>query len=360
MVRESFIITDHERSFRLDRADWLAIAIVVALAAIPRLLLTISLPPLLHLDSDSYFEITQRLWRGEGLGDLSRRTPLYPLFLWLTARFPQAGLFPVVLAQHILGIGTAVLFYLLPRRLFALRLRSLAVVSGLATGLTIYPVLLEHTILSESLYTFFLAAAAYCLLAWVQESRDGMAIACGALLGLAALTRPIAAGIFPLWLALIFLIFFPRGRQRALRLLLFGGIAFAVLLLPLLVRNYGVMGSFALEQSLGRNLISVTDRLVDYDRGAHPQVKSLYREFLRDKRGPDAVVVYSAMPRPRQATEWMVSLSKMMPQRQNASNSSNRTNTAGPPSSRSTRSGQSPSKRMSRISQRSQVSRVLR
>ncbi|MBI4460932.1 MAG: glycosyltransferase family 39 protein [Acidobacteria bacterium] len=292
---------DRPDQFQLDRADWMAIAVVVALAAVPRLLITVSLPPLLHLDSDSYFEITQRLWRGQGFGDLSRRAPLYPLFLWLTARFPQAGLFPVVLAQHLLGIGTAVLFYLIPRRLLAPRFRSLAVVCGLAAGILMYPALLEHSILSESLYTFLLGAAAYCLLAWVQASRDAMAVACGVLLGLAALTRPIGAGVFPLWLVLIFLL---RGRKLVLRLLFFGGAAFAVLLLPLLARNSITMGSFSLEQSLGRNLISVTDRVVDYDRGVHPQIKSVYREYLKDKRGPDAVVVYSAMPRLRQATGW--------------------------------------------------------
>ncbi|MBI3895079.1 MAG: glycosyltransferase family 39 protein [Acidobacteria bacterium] len=295
------MIPDCKRPFHFDRADWLALAIVIVLAALPRLLISFALPPLLHLDSDSYFGIAQRLWQGQGFGDLSRRGPLYPLFLWLTAHSAQAGLFPVVSVQHLLGIGTATLFYLISRRLFAPRLRSLAVVSGLATAILIYPVMLEHAILSESLYMFLLAAAAYCLLAWVQENHSGMALACGVFLALATLTRPIGLGIFPLWVILLFLL---QGRQRALRLLLYGGTAFAVLLLPVGIRNFMVTGSFSLEQSLGRNLISVADQFVDYDHGAHLEIKSIYREYLKDKRGPDAVVVYSAMPRLRQATGW--------------------------------------------------------
>jgi len=80
--------------FSLDRADWLSIAAIAAVAVIARVVFVLALPPLLHLDSDSYFEITERLWRGEGFGDLSRRTPLYPLFLWLTARSTSAGRVP--------------------------------------------------------------------------------------------------------------------------------------------------------------------------------------------------------------------------------------------------------------------------
>ena len=287
--------------FRLDRADWLGIAVLVALGATARLVFLIALPPLLHLDSDSYFEITQRLWRGEGFGDLSRRPPLYPMFLWLTGRSATAGLFPVVLLQHVLGIATVVLFYLLARRMLSPRMRPVAVVSCLFLAVIPYPIIVEHSILSESLFTFLLAAAAYSLLAWWQEDRGRYAWACGALLALAALTRPIAVGVFPLWAALLFLL---QGRRRATGFLLRAGLAWSALLLPLLICNYSVMGSFALERSLGRNLISVSDRWVNYEGGIYPQVKSVYRPFRQQKRGPDAVVVYAAMPELRRATGW--------------------------------------------------------
>src|ERR1035437_6155016 len=91
--REDSGPSDLKTRFQLDRTDRLAIALIASLAAVTRLLLLISLPPLLHLDSDSYFEIAQRLWGGHGLGDLSRRTPLYPLLLSLAARSRSAGMF---------------------------------------------------------------------------------------------------------------------------------------------------------------------------------------------------------------------------------------------------------------------------
>jgi len=297
-----------ESAFALDRADWLSLSLIVAFAAAARLLVILALPPLLHLDSDSYFEITERLWRGEGFGDLSRRPPLYPLFLWLTARSATAGLVPVVLAQHLLGIATVVLLYFLARRLLPARMRPAAVIAGLVGAAIPFPILSEHSILSESLFTFLLAAAAYSLLVWWQEDRGRYAACCGALLALAALTRPIAVGIFPLWAAMLFLVAGTDDRRRAAGFLLRAGLLWAILLLPLLLRNYAVMGSFALDRSLGRNLISVADRWISYgvvnEAGAYPEIQAIYGTYRQQKRGPDAVIVYAAMPELRRATGW--------------------------------------------------------
>ena len=294
--------------FSIDRADWLAIAAVVGFGLVARGIFVLALPPLLHLDSDSYFEITQRLWNGEGFGDLSRRAPLYPLFLWLAARSGVAGLLPAVLMQHLLGVATVVLLYLLARRLLPIRMRPVAVITGLVLAVIPYPILIEQSVLSESLFLFLLAAAAYLLLAWRQEERPRSAVFCGALLAAAALTRPVAVGIFPLWAAMLILLDRKRGWKRTAGFLLRAGLAWAVLLLPLLVRNSVVMDSFALERSLGRNLISVADRWISYgvvnEAGAYPEVRSIYGTYLQQKRGPDAVVVYAAMPELRRATGW--------------------------------------------------------
>jgi 4-amino-4-deoxy-L-arabinose transferase-like glycosyltransferase len=287
--------------FQLDRTDWLAVGLISVLAAIPRLFLMVSLPPLLHLDSDSYFEIAQRLSRGTGFGDLSRRTPLYPLLLSLVVLGGKAGFFLLVLWQHLLGVGSAVLCYLIGRRLFPLRYRWAATASGMLAGTAIYPALVEHSILSESLFSFLLLAATWLLLVWFDESRNWAALGCGVMLGLAALTRPMGASLLFVTAGLLFAL---CGARQAMRFLLFGGAAFAALLFPLLLRNYRAMGSFSLSESLGRNLISVADPWVDYERGVELPVKSVYREYLNDKRSPDAVVIYSAMPALRRATRW--------------------------------------------------------
>ena len=287
-----------------DRAGRWALAAVVLLALIPRLLLFVSLPPILHADSDSYFAIAQQFWNSR-VADLSRRTPLYPLFLSLVGRPARAGLFAVVAFQHLLGIASALLLYFIARRAFASRDRSsataMSTAAAMLSGAAIYPALLEQSILSESLYTFLLLCSVWLLIVWFQEDRNWAAVACGATLGFAALTRPLAAGFFLVFTVTLFPLL---GARRALRFALAAGMAIAVVLSPLLVRNYRAMGRFALTESMGRNLITVADSFVDYDHGVELRVKSVYKEFLKDKRGPDAVVIYSAMPRLRQATGW--------------------------------------------------------
>jgi hypothetical protein len=211
-------------------------------------------------------------------------------------------------AQHLLGIGTAVLAYLLARRLLPERMRAATLIAGLVLAVLPYPIVIEQTILSESLFTFLLMTAAYSLLMWSQEDRARYAICCGALLALAALTRPIALGIAPLWMGLLLLLRWKADRKRAMGFVLYAGLAWIIVLLPLLIRNYSVMGSFAIERSLGRNLISVADRWISYgvvgEQAAYPRIMGVYGSYLHQKRGPDAVVVYAAMPELRRATGW--------------------------------------------------------
>ncbi len=291
---------DWHPDFHADRADWLAIAGIALAAALARLAFSLWLPPLIHLDSDSYFEIAQRLSATNEFGDLTRRPPLYPLILWLTGLAPQIGLWGAIIGQHLAGTLTAVLFYLLPRRMFFPRFRGAAILSGLLCALVPAPIILGHSILSEPLYTLLIALAGWTALGWLRQGRLTSAVWCGALLALAAMTRPIAMGLFPLWAVLLF---FLQSRRSALRFFLVAGGAFVLILIPLLVRNHVAWDRVAITQSLGRNIISVADRFIDYDRDPHRLIRATYKPFLAGKRGPDAVVIYAALPELRRATQ---------------------------------------------------------
>ena len=287
------------KNVALSRFDYWTIAGVALAAAIPRLLLLFALPPLLHLDSDSYFEIAQRLWRGNGFGNLSRRTPLYPMFLSIAGKWESLGFFPVVVLQHFIGICCTVLLFLIARRLFGPDHRLASAVVSMLSALAFFPVIVEHTILAESLFTFLLLSSALAVLAWQSKGTSRHAAIAGVLLSFAALTKPVAIGIFPLWVGLLFLL---GDRQKAMLFGKWAGASLLLLLLPLLVRNTFVMGRLALTESLGRNLISVADRFVDFEHGRFLKVKAVYKEFMVDKRGPDAVIAYAAMPRLRAVT----------------------------------------------------------
>ncbi len=290
-----------------DRGDWIALALIAALGVYVRWNLSAALPTILHPDSDSYFEIAQRLWNSGGFGDLSRRPPLYPLLLWITGQSPQSGFTLTLLAQHAMGVGTALLIYLTARR--ALLGHFPALLAGAVCAVASCFVLTEQSILSETLYTFLLVAAGFFAVGYHRQqateppmarywiSRHGwsllVAAACGLALALACLTRPIALVIFPVWILGLLLL---DGRPSALRFALTAGTVGLAVLLPLLIRNQRATGSFALTQSTGRNLISVADLQVDYATDPHKQIRTIYHRYLAGKRGPDAVVVYSAMP----------------------------------------------------------------
>src|SRR5436190_2683824 len=99
----------------VDQGDWIALALIALLAAYVRWRWTAGFPAILHPDSDSYFDIAKRLWEQGSFGDLSRRTPLYPLLLWITGKAGGSGFDLALLAQHALGVGTALLTYLTAR-----------------------------------------------------------------------------------------------------------------------------------------------------------------------------------------------------------------------------------------------------
>ena len=279
----------------VDRGDWIALGLIAVLAAYVRWTWTGGFPAILHPDSDSYFEIAARLWKSAGLGDLSRRTPLYPLLLWLTGKSGADGFDHTLHVQHALGVGTALLTYLTARGV--LRYRVPALFAGLAVAAAPVFILTEHSILSESLYTFLIALAGWSLLAHLAPGRYGQVgsvpwgLLCGFALGLAALTRPLGAMLFPLWAVALLPL---KGWRVAWRFTWTAGALWVITLLPLLVRNQQAVGSFSLTQSTGRNLISVTDLRVDYAASGslaeHPESKavlSVYHQYLSNKRGPE-------------------------------------------------------------------------
>lgn len=109
----------------------------------------------------------------------------YPLLLWLLEDFHSFTL--VVLLQHAMGLGIAVMVYRLVRMRFGM--------PGWVGSLAAFPILfdafqvqLEHMVLSDTLFVFLVVAALVALTGRVEVRT---AAAAGGLLGLAALTRSV-------------------------------------------------------------------------------------------------------------------------------------------------------------------------
>lgn len=119
-------------------------------------------------------------------GPSALRPPAYPLLLAATYAVTGQRFTAGRLLGALLGTATVLLVYLLAARLFDRRLALWgAGVAAVAPPL----ILLNGSLLTESLFTPLVLAVALCVLAHRDRSRWWLAAAAGALLGLAVLTR---------------------------------------------------------------------------------------------------------------------------------------------------------------------------
>jgi hypothetical protein len=161
-----------------------------------RVALMLSLHALTYPDSGNYFESTVT-----GLWSDPLRMAGYPMFLRvLHAITPHLLL--VIAVQHVLGMTAALLLFAIMRRL------------GAPTGLALVPcgavllsgdeLLIEHSVLSEAVFTPLLAAALYCAVR-ARQSGLAWAAAAGVCAGLSVWIRVAALPLLltgPVWLVL--------------------------------------------------------------------------------------------------------------------------------------------------------------
>jgi len=168
-------------------------ALLVVLAAGVLLRLAIALayrPALLSVDSWGYLDVALR---ADPVGFAPERPSGYPLLLNVLL-LPGRSLALVTTVQHLAGLASGVLAYVLLLRLSAPK--AIAVAAAAVLLLDAYAVTLEQHLLTEAFFGLTLLGAAY--LAIASRGATGLA-ASGLLLGLAVTLR--TAGLFavPIW-----------------------------------------------------------------------------------------------------------------------------------------------------------------
>ena len=161
------------------------------------------------------------------------RPPAYPLFL-VVATLGRTGCIPAAkIANGVLGAFGAVLLALLSIRIF--RHRGIAIATGTAAALHPSFVLLSTDVQSEPLFLLFLLLAGLALLNASDGPSPRLALAAGAMLGLAALTRSSALALAPLLAAPLL----DRRRPRRIGSTLAGAalLGFLLSLAPWTLRN---------------------------------------------------------------------------------------------------------------------------
>ena len=227
-------------SERLRAWPWPWILFLGALSVrLAHLFLGDPLPP---QDTPDYDELALNLLRGEGFvarenwfgfALRSWRPPFYPFFLasiYGTWGYSHQA---VKVAQAVVGAGTVVLIYDLGRRLrpqAALLAGWLAVFYGPLAAIS-------NEVMTETWFTFWLVLAIW-LLAGQQRPRRAYLTA-GAVIGLAALTRPVGLIALPAFA----LIEIGRSGPQGLRRTLWVALATGCVIAPWTLRNHQIHGA---------------------------------------------------------------------------------------------------------------------
>jgi 4-amino-4-deoxy-L-arabinose transferase-like glycosyltransferase len=255
-----------------NHLDLVLVGVVLLLGGLLRAAFALRATVFIIPDSDKYFLPGIQLAQGLGFDLAARRTPLYPAFIAAVAAGVGQDLASLALAQHVLGLLTVGLTYWLGRITFG---RLAGLLAGLMTGLNGSLLISEQTVTTEALFTCLLVVDALVAVLALRGGPGWLFPLAGAVLGLAALARPVGLGLFP-GLPLALLATRPGPRKWA-RLSALYTAGFAVLLLPWMARNYLTLQVFSTEGAFGQSLVGRTvrhDRFVFVDPRAAPDPDS--------------------------------------------------------------------------------------
>jgi hypothetical protein len=228
----------------------LMLALVVG-AALRVELAQVTPPFLVANDSSDYFTAGYNLLLNGELQLSLKRTPLYSIYLAGAIQTVGPSLDRLLAIQHLLGLATIVLTFLVGRLAFGPLAAGLA---ALAVAINGSILTMEHLLISEALYTPLLLAQLGALL-WALRARHPASwLLAGVLLGLGALCRPLGFGVLLVAFAVLPFGGLPRrDLLRAAGLLLLGA---AICIAPWIVRQSFVHDRAVVNGGLGDAMFS--------------------------------------------------------------------------------------------------------
>ncbi|MCC6175489.1 MAG: glycosyltransferase family 39 protein [Chloroflexi bacterium] len=280
--------------------DAVALVTIGTLALLLRLAFLYRVPVILTGDSQSHYLPGFDLIHGSQFDPELRRPPGYPVFVAATILLLGEDLRGLAFAQHLLGVGTALLTYLLGRLTFG---RTAGVIAGLLVALNGALILSGQSVMTETLFTTLLLGTLAALSLAARTRQWGWTVLAGLLLGAASLTRPVAQSLVAL-VPVAFLLGgaairsagrtrmgIPSGLLASMRGTLLVGLGLVVVMGPWMLRNLSEHGTLSAAGGLGRSLIA---RTIKYDEGyfdgenaashATDDLDGQTRQFIRGKR----------------------------------------------------------------------------
>ncbi|TKJ42332.1 hypothetical protein CEE37_01230 [candidate division LCP-89 bacterium B3_LCP] len=205
---------------------WIDITIITGIAFLLRMVYILQLKSTVFFDAPiidaEYHDAWAREIIRQGIGHegVFFRAPLYPYFLALVYYFSEGSYLTARIVQIFVGTGTAVITYILAR---SLKLsRTICVLSSLgvaAYGLLIY---FDGELLVETLFLLLFLSACLTYALSRRSMNSWWSFFPGLILGLAAITRPSALILLPIFMldGIFFTRIYFRWQKRALRSLI--------------------------------------------------------------------------------------------------------------------------------------------
>jgi 4-amino-4-deoxy-L-arabinose transferase-like glycosyltransferase len=269
-----------------------ALLILVLAGAALRLAVVLGTGAVLWPDSIGYLHAAKYFLSQHSFGPSVIHTgPLYPLFLAVFLGWGEssAGGQALLLAQQLLGLSAAVLFFLAISKHFGVALSFWA---SLLFGVS--PLLLnyERVIQTEILFVFILAVLIWLLSAQWAKRNSSLAVSLGLVCGALSLTRPIAQ-FLPLVLVPVIWCSAPNWKTAVQRCI-FAGVSYVLTLAPWLLANHAALGYWGLSRGQGINLFL---RVYELDRiqplpQAQTQFPGLRAIFLKLRKERPGEHVY--------------------------------------------------------------------
>lgn len=233
--------------------DALAIGLILLVAILVRAAFTFRVPVFLLRDSVSYFLPAWDLLNGYGFDLSVRRTPVYPAFLIGAMALFGEDLQAMAFAQHVLGVGMAVLVYILGRQTVG---RAAGLIAALITALNGALLISEHYLMPETVLIFLLLLTFVVFLSAMRSERRPAFFGAGVLLGLSLLCKPVAQVLIPV-LPFVLVVNYWSFRRAILPSILIG-VGLLAVMVPWMIRNQVVHGSLTTAGALGQTLVART------------------------------------------------------------------------------------------------------
>jgi 4-amino-4-deoxy-L-arabinose transferase-like glycosyltransferase len=283
----------------------LALAILLLVAVGLRFALWLEYRPAMMNNPDSIAYVVSA---SEGVFADPSRPAGYPMFMRALHLISDDLDFTILVQHLVLGLGAALLLYASVIRIGAPRWAAL--IAAASVLLSLDQIQLEHTLLSEPLFTFALALSFYAAVRALDSPRPGVGpvttrhawiTAAGLTLGFAAWARAVGVPLVA-FLALWFVVALPgRWWTRLGRGALAGGAGAAILVLYFSLNSIAT-GHFGLTQTTGWAVYGRTAPIADCSEFTPPPGTAKLCETTspEDRYGPDFYTWDSRSPAHRQ------------------------------------------------------------